>query len=142
LCGDAGAGASAAGTLRSVLPATLAGPTIQRCDHCTHGVTAAWDTEAGVVTSAYWLGSSSSSGAVGGSPGGDAVDNGQPQTSGWSWVLSQQLQNAAAMGIQIASHPTVDGSTLQLAAHMLPRALLITNLICLDMLDCTWGTSV
>ena len=121
---EAEAEAPAPSSLRSVLPAALSGPAVQRCDHCTRGIVGAWDTEAGVVASAYWLGGAkaapphSSSGSAGEEKTGSGD---RDESAGWRRGLSQ-LQSAAAMGVQVATHPTDDGTTLQLAAHVLPGA--------------------
>lgn len=128
-CCGADDGASAGPTpssLRSVLPAALAGPAVQRCDQCSHGVIAAWDTEAGVVASAYWLGDTGESQQNRGSSG-DRSD--RDQSAGWFRGLTK-LQNGAAMGVHVASHPTADGTTLQCSAHVLPGARLVSDTCC------------
>lgn len=120
-------GSPAQGTVRCVLPATHAGPALQRCDHCTHGVTAAWDTESGAVVSGYWLAGSpaaitgrSSSGAS------SRFDTADQQTSRLNCAL-KGFQNAAAMGVQVSTNPSHDGTTYQICAHVLPGVLFATR---------------
>jgi hypothetical protein len=98
-------------SVASVLPQAAAGPAAQAQPDCRHGVTLAWDTSAGVLASGYWLGGGSQA------PSSDGAG-----TQPWRHMLPALLQHGSAMGVLLATHPSTDGTTVNLGAHVLPGA--------------------